>query len=79
MSLDLKAPSEKQVSSNHLESYQYSALQRSPAQIRLLTVEPGEIDDNVKCTIRHVPLENCPLYEAVSYTWGNRRRHSVEK
>lgn len=54
-----------------MESYQYSALQRSPAHIRLLTVEPGEIDDNVKCTMRHVPLENCPSYEAVSYTWGN--------
>ena len=54
-----------------MESYLYSALQRSPAHIRLLTVEPGEIDDNVKCTMRRVPLENCPSYEAVSYTWGN--------
>ena len=42
-----------------MEFYQYSALRRSPAHIRLLTVELGEIDDNVKCTMRHVPPENC--------------------
>lgn len=41
------------------------------SEIRLLRVMPGAWDDQVSCTIHHVPLDERPEYVALSYTWGN--------
>jgi Heterokaryon incompatibility protein (HET) len=41
-------------------------------EIRLLNVKPAKtVRDAVHCTIKVVPLDRSPSYEAVSYAWGN--------
>jgi hypothetical protein len=52
------------------ESYQYSTLQ-NPDTIRLLIIEPGTQYSQIRCSILHKSLTNNPIYEALSYTWGD--------
>ncbi|KAH7010873.1 uncharacterized protein B0I36DRAFT_370153 [Microdochium trichocladiopsis] len=39
-------------------------------QIRLLKVEPGGFDDEIKCTISSCALSEGLEFNAISYTWG---------
>lgn len=41
-------------------------------EIRLLTLLPGGRDDAVRCTTRVVSLDEHPVFETVSYVWGDR-------
>jgi hypothetical protein len=41
-------------------------------EIRLLTLLPGGRDDGVRCTTRVVSLDEHPVFETVSYVWGDR-------
>jgi hypothetical protein len=54
----------------------YRHLASNHAEIRLVTIMPGEGFDPIKCTFDHAVLgTNAPAYEALSYTWGSI--HSV--
>ncbi|KAJ4203124.1 hypothetical protein NW759_015230 [Fusarium solani] len=45
----------------------------SPTHIRVLDIHPAaEFDQPIACTIRHVNLDYRPVYEAPSYTWGEK-------
>ncbi|KAH8586676.1 heterokaryon incompatibility protein-domain-containing protein [Bisporella sp. PMI_857] len=48
--------------------YSYEKLQ--PRQIRLLDLQPGDPGSELTGAIRHVSIDDEPLYEALSYTWG---------
>ncbi|KAM0425788.1 hypothetical protein ACHAPT_009038 [Fusarium lateritium] len=41
-------------------------------QIRLLTLEPGNYGDDLVCHLETVDLKDEPIFEAVSYCWGDR-------
>ncbi|CAG8972515.1 hypothetical protein HYALB_00001207, partial [Hymenoscyphus albidus] len=43
-------------------------------EIRLVTILPGECDDEISCTISHVSLLDSPQYMALSYCWGDARK-----
>lgn len=40
-------------------------------QIRLLTIQPGEPEDDIQCSLTTVSLDDQPKYEALSYVWGD--------
>ncbi|KAK0623968.1 heterokaryon incompatibility protein-domain-containing protein [Immersiella caudata] len=48
----------------------YQPLKREH-DIRLLHLEPGQFNDNVKCTLHHVNMGERPPYIALSYVWGD--------
>ena len=53
----------------------YTPVDSANCQTRLLVVEPGQPTDEIRCSLFPVSLRNdCPRYEALSYTWG--RNHS---
>ena len=54
--------------------YEYSALNESASEIRLMTLLPGRFEDDVIITLETVILtkENTPQYEALSYVWGSK-------
>lgn len=54
-----------------MDTYSYTPLAPESAEIRLLTIEPGLWDADIKCNLQHVFLDNKPSYEALSYTWGD--------
>ncbi|XTI95176.1 heterokaryon incompatibility protein-domain-containing protein [Cenococcum geophilum] len=41
-------------------------------EVRLVTLQPGEFDDDLYCEISHKNLEDYPHYQAVSYTWADQ-------
>ncbi|KAI1193673.1 heterokaryon incompatibility protein-domain-containing protein [Nemania serpens] len=43
----------------------------SKNEIRLLTLEPGQRDDDIQCTLSNVKLSWRTRFEALSYTWGD--------
>ena len=53
--------------------YEYSALDESASEIRLMTLLPGLFEDDISITIETVVLtkEHIPQYEALSYVWGS--------
>ena len=56
--------------------YKYTSLQ-TPQSIRLLQLSRGERDDPIQCYLYEVRLHDWPLYEAVSYAWGDPNDKSV--
>jgi hypothetical protein len=55
-----------------------STKQRPQSLFRLLTLLPGDKDDNICCNLTHCSLDHAPQYEALSYTWGSpSREHRV--
>ena len=68
------------VTSNH---YPYLPLDPSRDEIRLIhKSEPFEVEEMINCTLHHVSLHQNPVYEALSYTWGDRNgdshlRHNI--
>ncbi|KAI1114153.1 heterokaryon incompatibility protein-domain-containing protein [Nemania sp. NC0429] len=53
-----------------MAALQYTPLDPSKKQIRLLTLLSGEWDDRIHCELHVVSLHDQPKYEALSYTWG---------
>lgn len=51
--------------------YPYAELSIPRNEIRLLRLQPGKFDDEIQCTLRHISLDECSEYTALSYTWGN--------
>jgi hypothetical protein len=52
--------------------YQYEPLSHDD-ETRLLHLEPGSGDDDIRFTLRPVRLGDKPSYEAISYCWGDAR------
>ena len=50
-------------------TYQYTTLQ--DREIRLIRLHSGLEPEEVHCEIFHANLDAVPLYEALSYTWGD--------
>ncbi len=51
--------------------YQYSPLEESKGEIRLLELYSGDFDDDINCSIRHATLSSTLEFTALSYTWGD--------
>jgi hypothetical protein len=53
--------------------YLYRPLNKDRKEIRLLTLEPGQGDQIIRCTLSHTFLDECPIahYETISYTCGD--------
>lgn len=49
----------------------YSPLVPEDDQIRLLTLQAGQFDEDIICSLHTVSLKKRPQYEALSYLWGN--------
>ncbi|RYO98665.1 hypothetical protein DL764_007024 [Monosporascus ibericus] len=55
-------------------SYQYRPLDLVHGrQIRVLVLKAGQPDDPLRCGLEHVNLQQGPIYEAVSYTWVDKK------
>ncbi|OCK73639.1 HET-domain-containing protein [Lepidopterella palustris CBS 459.81] len=48
----------------------YQHLDSKLAQIRTLSILPGEFDDPIHVALQIEPLDDSPQYEALSYVWG---------
>ena len=51
--------------------YSYTALEKEPHQIRILTLLPGTWEDDIDCRLHEAFLADNPAYEALSYAWGD--------
>lgn len=40
-------------------------------EIRVLTLHAGDVTDSIVCSLHVVVLDDLPVYEALSYTWGD--------
>ena len=62
----------------NLEFPTYRPLNSDVQEIRLLVVAPGDANDLLQGTLKHISLLEKPLpkYETISYSWGPRRLHS---
>ena len=69
----LSIPQPHKISSvmSQQSSITYSPLSSETKQIRTLTLRAGEANDPLRCSLHLVSLEKQPLYEALSYTWGD--------
>lgn len=54
-----------------MESYVYHPLDSSSSEIRLLELAPGSWYEDIECQLGHALLSEEPVYEALSYTWGD--------
>lgn len=52
--------------------YVYRRLNKDRKEIRLLTLQPGSGDDEIRCTLRHTFIDERPFpnYETISYVCG---------
>lgn len=41
------------------------------AQIRLITIKPGSLQNEIKCGLTTVSLDDRPSYDALQYVWNN--------
>lgn len=57
-------------------SLSYQAL-RKRGEIRVIELQPGQPQDPISCTIRHVLLDDHPYYMALSYFWGNQKNRRI--
>lgn len=58
---------------NNLTEFVHGELD-SKTQIRLLQILPRGNSDTLRCKMLHAELEDLPIYEAISYTWGDPKQ-----
>lgn len=51
----------------------YKPLNTSQRETRLVTILPGRFDDAVYCELHVISLSSSPVYDALSYVWGDLR------
>lgn len=51
--------------------FPYSELSIPLNEIRLLTIQPGKLGDEIHCALHHASLDGLSEYTALSYTWGD--------
>ena len=49
----------------------YSPLDPDKREIRLVTIKAGPKEDQIRCVLKHVSLDDSPGYAALSYVWGD--------
>ncbi|KAF7914568.1 uncharacterized protein EAF01_000974 [Botrytis porri] len=49
----------------------YHILDVSKKRVRLVTLLPGDFSRDIHCTLTTVSLSDEPVYEILSYVWGN--------
>lgn len=49
----------------------YTALDVDRREIRVVSILPGRWPEDVSCKLTVVSLDDNPVYEALSYTWGD--------
>lgn len=49
----------------------YEPLIHGESQVRLLTLHPGQFDEDIRCSLHTASLTSKPQYEALSYVWGD--------
>lgn len=54
-----------------ISSYTYEPLSDADDEIRLLHLEPGSGDDDIRFTLKTARLSERPEYETISYCWGD--------
>ena len=59
------------------EIYQYSPLDPSQRQIRLVLLEPGAWPDGIRCSIHTIAFDGQPKYDALSYVWGDAKNRKT--
>ncbi|KAI1453301.1 HET-domain-containing protein [Annulohypoxylon moriforme] len=59
------------------ERFEYTALDPSHREIRVLTVLPGEPEEPLRATVGTRSLDSNPLYNALSYVWGDAASASI--
>ncbi|KAI0894613.1 HET-domain-containing protein [Annulohypoxylon nitens] len=57
--------------------FQYTALDSTLREIRVLTVLPGSFDEPIRVTIGTQNLDASPIYNALSYVWGDAASASI--
>ncbi|ORX92930.1 heterokaryon incompatibility protein-domain-containing protein, partial [Clohesyomyces aquaticus] len=58
-----------------MSSVLHTTLDTQRREIRLLALLPGECTDPVSCQLHIDSLDREPLYEALSYVWGDSNEH----
>ncbi|KAI0865835.1 heterokaryon incompatibility protein-domain-containing protein [Xylaria cubensis] len=54
-------------------THSYAALLPPHEDFRILHLQPStNIQSKLECSLQHVSFEQCPIYEAVSYVWGDQ-------
>jgi hypothetical protein len=53
-----------------LENYKYRPMTNSSENIRILSVNPGYGAGDIEISMNEFQLASRPMYEAISYTWG---------
>ena len=61
----------KRESQTRTDVFPYNKLSRWRREIRLCILDPGVMDDPLTCALRTVSLMEHPVYETLSYTWGD--------
>lgn len=51
--------------------FQYKPLREGRDEIRLLHIEPGTTDSQIRCYLKNANLHHQTAYQALSYTWGD--------
>jgi Heterokaryon incompatibility protein (HET) len=56
-----------------MSTYKYKPL-RIPTNLRLITLHPGELDDDISISLNESDFDETkpPYYEALSYVWGSK-------
>ena len=57
------------------EIYDATPLNEGRNEIRLLTLDPGRLADDIHCSLTRVSLDDENDYEALSYTWGDAKHY----
>ncbi|KAN0071429.1 Heterokaryon incompatibility protein (HET) domain containing protein [Elaphomyces granulatus] len=58
------------------QTYKYSPLPSFDSSIRLLRIRSGT-DEPIRCSLEIVHLKDRPLYDCLSYTWGDPLYHDL--
>ncbi|KAK3642794.1 hypothetical protein LTR56_010620 [Elasticomyces elasticus] len=61
---------------DEIEPYEYQPLDPEQKQIRLLELEPGGYDDPLLARLLSVSLDDMPVYNTISYVWGDPSKTS---
>lgn len=56
-----------------MDKFQYRPIVETDANdaIRLIHLHPGQNNDDIRCGLAHVSLFDSPIYDSVSYAWGD--------